>query len=61
VLFDRQASARKTICDDTLYALCVCGVAVGLALAAASGLPQPALALNCVGGTSAAAIAKVLR
>jgi trans-2-enoyl-CoA reductase len=28
---------------------------------AAAGLPLPALALNCVGGSSAAAIAKVLR
>lgn len=28
--------------------------------AAASGLPAPKLALNCVGGSSAAAIAKVL-
>jgi trans-2-enoyl-CoA reductase len=30
-------------------------------IAAASGFPAPKLALNCIGGSSAAAIAKVLQ
>lgn len=41
--------------------LCVSSIAVMCPCAAAAGLPPPALALNCIGGSSAAAIAKVLR
>lgn len=56
-----SAELSRILISCALLRLCHRIVSVYHLPAAASGLPQPALALNCIGGSSAAAIAKVLR